>query len=62
MSALVVREELKELIESEDKKHPYTDERLAQLLKEKGFNISRRTVVKYREQLNIGNSNQRKTR
>lgn len=62
VSALVVREELKELIESEDKKHPYTDERLAQLLKEKGFNISRRTVVKYREQLNIGNSNQRKTR
>jgi RNA polymerase, sigma 54 subunit, RpoN/SigL len=35
------------------KKKPLTDEKLAKLLKDKGYNIARRTVAKYREQLNI---------
>jgi RNA polymerase sigma-54 factor len=38
-------------INEEDKKHPYTDEALTEMLVEKGFNIARRTVAKYREQL-----------
>jgi RNA polymerase sigma-54 factor len=42
-----------ELINEEDKQKPFTDEKLAEILKEKGFLIARRTVAKYREQLNI---------
>ncbi len=44
---------LQELIENEDKHKPLTDDKLAQILKEKSYNIARRTVAKYREQLNI---------
>jgi len=44
---------LKEIIEKENKKKPLTDEHLKKLLNEKGYNIARRTVAKYREQLNI---------
>ena len=40
-------------IEREDKNKPLTDEKLVEILKEKGYNIARRTVAKYREQLNI---------
>ena len=42
-----------EAIDNEEKRKPLTDERLAKLLKEKGYNIARRTVAKYREQLKI---------
>jgi len=44
---------LKECIDNEDKRHPVTDEELTQILKEKSYNIARRTVAKYREQLDI---------
>ena len=44
---------LKDIIESEDKRKPYTDEYLTKLLKEKEYSIARRTVAKYREQLGI---------
>lgn len=44
---------LQEVIEAENKRKPVTDDRLAEILKEKGFPIARRTVAKYREQLNI---------
>lgn len=44
---------LKNCIEGEDKQKPFTDDALKDLLKEKGYNIARRTVQKYREQLNI---------
>lgn len=40
-------------IASEDKKHPLSDDRLTEMLQEKGYNIARRTVAKYREQLNL---------
>jgi RNA polymerase sigma-54 factor len=52
---------LKELIENEDKKAPYTDESLQKELKKKGYEIARRTVAKYREQLNIPVARLRKT-
>lgn len=48
-----VKSILGELIEGEDKKKPLSDDKLSELLKEKGYNIARRTVAKYREQLNI---------
>lgn len=53
VSTREVKKILSEAIEGEHKKRPLTDDRLALLLKEKGYNIARRTVAKYREQLNI---------
>ena len=44
---------LQECIISEDKRKPLTDDRLAVILQEKGYHIARRTVAKYREQLNL---------
>lgn len=53
VSTREVKKILDEAIGKEDKKKPLTDQRLADLLNEKGYNIARRTVAKYREQLNI---------
>lgn len=53
VSTREVKRILKDAIEDEDKRKPLTDERLSTLLNEKGYNIARRTVAKYREQLNI---------
>lgn len=53
LSVREIRRVLKECVEKEDKNHPLTDDELAKILKEKGFSIARRTVAKYREQLNI---------
>jgi RNA polymerase sigma-54 factor len=53
ISTREVKAILKEYIEGEDKRRPLTDEELAALLKEKGYVIARRTVAKYREQLEI---------
>lgn len=53
VSTREVKKILSNLIEGEDKKRPLSDERLTELLQEKGYNIARRTVAKYREQLNI---------
>jgi len=53
VSTREVKKILQELIETENKKKPWTDENLAKELKGKGYNIARRTVAKYREQLDI---------
>lgn len=53
ISSREVKAILKECIEHEDKRKPLTDEKLADILKEKGYIIARRTVAKYREQLNL---------
>jgi len=53
VSTREVKKILSDLIEGESKKKPLSDERLTELLQEKGYNIARRTVAKYREQLNI---------
>jgi RNA polymerase sigma-54 factor len=53
VSTREVKKILSDFIEGESKKHPLSDERLTELLQEKGYNIARRTVAKYREQLNI---------
>ena len=53
VSTREIKKILKECIENEDKKKPLTDEKLAQILKEKSYNIARRTVAKYREQLGV---------
>jgi len=48
-----VKKILEECIGNEDKKRPLADEKLTEILKEKGYNIARRTVAKYREAMNI---------
>ncbi|WP_118976123.1 RNA polymerase factor sigma-54 [Taibaiella koreensis] len=53
VSTREVKRILSELIEEEDKQKPISDERLMELLAEKGYNVARRTVAKYREQLDI---------
>jgi len=52
-STIEVKEILKDIIDREDKHDPYSDEQLRLLLIENGYNIARRTIAKYREQLNI---------
>ena len=56
-----VIEALSQLIESEDKRHPYTDQQLSELMGQSGTPISRRTVVKYREKLGLGSARERVT-
>lgn len=53
ISSREVKAILKECIEAEDKRKPLTDDKLSDILKEKGYIIARRTVAKYREQMNI---------
>ena len=53
VSTKEIKKILEDSIEDENKRKPLTDEKLAKLLKEKGYPIARRTVAKYREQLNI---------
>jgi RNA polymerase sigma-54 factor len=53
VSTREVKKILSDLIDNENKKKPLSDELLTELLQERGYNIARRTVAKYREQLNI---------
>ncbi len=53
MSTLRIKDRLKEIISNENPRKPLSDEKLANLLKEEGIPIARRTVAKYREQLDI---------
>jgi len=53
VSSREVKQIIKDIIESEDKDKPFSDDKLETILNEKGYNIARRTVAKYREQLNI---------
>ncbi len=60
MSSTSIKSRIKELIEKEDKKKPYSDQKISDLLKEEGIKISRRTVAKYRDELNIASSSLRR--
>jgi RNA polymerase sigma-54 factor len=53
VSTREVKKILEECVASENKRKPVTDDKLAKVLQERGYNIARRTVAKYREQLNI---------
>jgi RNA polymerase sigma-54 factor len=55
-----VKNKIKEILENEDPKKPYSDQKLAELLSANQINIARRTVTKYREMLRIGSSSERK--
>jgi RNA polymerase sigma-54 factor len=60
ISTRKIKKILQDVIDAENKQKPITDEQLADILKEKGFPIARRTVAKYREQLNISVARLRK--
>ena len=60
VSQSTVKAVIAQLIGSEDKHKPHSDEALSKLLKERGIDIARRTVAKYRETLNIAPAHQRK--
>jgi RNA polymerase sigma-54 factor len=53
ISTIEIKKILEKIVSNEDKRKPETDEKLVQILKDKGYKIARRTVAKYREQLNI---------
>jgi RNA polymerase sigma-54 factor len=53
VSTRIVKNKIKEIIENENPKKPLSDEKLSAMLKELGFPVARRTVAKYREQLQI---------
>ncbi len=60
VSTREIKKILKDCIDNEDKRHPVTDEKLTEILREKSYNIARRTVAKYREQLEIPVARMRK--
>ncbi|MFN4197820.1 MAG: RNA polymerase factor sigma-54 [Flavobacterium sp.] len=60
VSTIEIKKILQNVIEEEDKKKPLPDDQLAEILREKGYPIARRTVAKYREQLDIPVARMRK--
>jgi RNA polymerase sigma-54 factor len=61
VSNKAVKSRIETLIDKEDKKRPYTDEQLVAHLSQEGYQVARRTVAKYREQLNLPVARLRKT-
>jgi RNA polymerase sigma-54 factor len=55
-----VKARVQQIIETEGKKRPLSDEQIARMLQKEGINVSRRTVAKYRSQLSIPSARQRK--
>lgn len=61
VSTRILKLKIKKMIEEEDTKHPLTDDQIAKILSKEGVKLSRRTVAKYRDQMNIPGSRERKT-
>jgi len=59
---LVLKRKVRKLIDEEDAKHPLTDDQLAAMLQAQGIQLTRRTVAKYREDMNIPSTHQRRKR
>jgi len=59
---LVLKRKVRKLIEDEDPRHPLTDDQLAAMLQAQGIHLTRRTVAKYREDMNIPSTHQRRRR
>ena len=61
VSTRILKLKIKKMIEDEDTKKPLTDDQIAKILSKEGVKLSRRTVAKYRDQMNIPGSRERKT-
>lgn len=62
ISAVSIKEQIRKMIETEDPKKPFSDQALMEMLKAEGIDITRRTVAKYRDQLRIPGSRERRQR
>jgi len=60
LASEAVKTRIKKLIDAEDAAHPYSDQKLVELLEQEGIDIARRTVAKYREQLGVLSSSKRR--
>ncbi len=60
ISSLTVKRKIKQLIEAEDPRHPLSDSELMRILNREGIQIARRTVAKYRDELNLPSSSDRR--
>lgn len=61
VSTRILKLKIKKMVEEEDSKSPMTDDQIAKVLSKEGVKLSRRTVAKYRDQMNIPGSRERKT-
>ncbi|MGH9580353.1 MAG: RNA polymerase factor sigma-54, partial [Terriglobales bacterium] len=61
-SLLVLKQRVKKLIEEEDPARPLTDERITRILQSQGIQVTRRTVAKYREDMRIPSTHQRRVK
>lgn len=61
VSTREIKDVLKDIVEHEDKRHPYSDSMLCKLLNQQGYNVARRTISKYRESQGIPKATLRKT-
>jgi RNA polymerase sigma-54 factor len=61
-SLLILKRRVKKLIEEEDSAHPLTDEQITKILQSQGIQVTRRTVAKYREDMKIPSTHQRRVK
>lgn len=60
ISSHSIKEFIREIVDKEDPKAPCSDQKIVEMLEEKGINVSRRTVAKYRDEMNILSSSKRR--
>jgi RNA polymerase sigma-54 factor len=60
VSSVTIKQRIKKIIEAEDQRRPYSDSKIMSILQREGLVLARRTIAKYREELKIPTSNQRK--
>ena len=60
-TALDVKKAIREIVDFENKKQPYSDQKIAEILKERNIQISRRTIAKYREEMGIAGTYARRS-
>ena len=62
MPLLILKRKVKKMIDEEDRTHPLTDDQITALLQAQGIDVTRRTVAKYREDMKIPSTHQRRLR
>jgi RNA polymerase sigma-54 factor len=60
VSSVTIKQRIKRIVEGEDQRRPLSDSKIMSILQKEGLVLARRTIAKYREELKIPTSNQRK--
>jgi len=60
VSSVTIKQRIRKIIEQEDARKPLSDSKIVSMLQKEGLDLARRTIAKYREELKIPTSNQRK--